>query len=58
MKREVNEDNRRTYGNPFSTIGKYLIYQDNNDANILNMSKQFIKLKPLKYDLEEMQSNI
>ena len=34
-------------------MGKYLIYQSNNDENSLNMAKQFIKLLPLKYDLEE-----
>ena len=53
MQREVNEDNGRTYDNAVSAMGKYLIYQANNDANSLNMSKQFIKLLPLKYDLEE-----
>ena len=53
MQREVNEDNGRTYDNAVSAMGKYLIYQCNNDANSLNMSKQFIKLLPLKNDLEE-----
>ena len=53
MQREVNEDNGRTYDNAVSAMGKYLIYQSNNDANSLNMAKQFIKLLPLKYDLEE-----
>ena len=53
MQREVNEDNGRTYDNAVSAMGKYLIYQSNNDANNLNMAKQFIKLLPLKYDLEE-----
>ena len=53
MQREVNEDNGRTYDNAVSAMGKYLIYQSNNDANSLNMSKQFIKLLPLKYDLDE-----
>ena len=53
MQREVNEDNGRTYDNAVSAMGKYLIYQGNNDSKCLNMSKQFIKLLPLKYDLEE-----
>ena len=53
MQREVNEDNGRTYDNAVSAMGKYLIYQSNNDDNSLNMAKQFIKLLPLKYDLEE-----
>ena len=53
MQREVNEDNGRTYDNAVSAMGKYLIYQGNNDANSLNMAKQFIKLLPLKNDLEE-----
>ena len=53
MQREVNEDNGRTYDNAVSAMGKYLIYQSNIDANSLNMSKQFIKLLPLKYDLDE-----
>ena len=53
MQREVNEDNGRTYDNAVSAMGKYLIYQSNNDANSLNMAKQFIKLLPLKNDLEE-----
>ena len=53
MIHEVNEDNGRTYDNAVSAMGKYLIYQANNDANSLNMSKQFIKLLPLKYDLED-----
>ena len=53
MQREVNEDNGRTYDNAVSAMGKYLIYQSNNDENSLNMAKQFIKLLPLKYDLEE-----
>ena len=53
MQREVNEDNGRTYDNAVSAMGKYLIYQSNNDANAMNMSKQFIKLLPFKYDLDE-----
>ena len=53
MQREVNEDNGRTYDNAVSAMGKYLIYQTSNDANSLNMCKQFIKLLPLKNDLEE-----
>jgi uncharacterized protein (UPF0262 family) len=53
MQREVTEDNGRTYDNAVSAMGKYLIYQSNNDANTLNMSKQFIKLLPFKYDLDE-----
>jgi uncharacterized protein (UPF0262 family) len=53
MQREVNEDNGRTYDNAVSAMGKYLIYQSNNDANAMSMSKQFIKLLPFKYDLEE-----
>ena len=56
MQREVNEDNGRTYDNAVSAMGKYLIYQSNNDANSLNMVKQFIKLLPLKYDLEECKA--
>ena len=56
MQREVNEDNGRTYDNAVSAMGKYLIYQSNNDANALNMSKQFIKLLPFKYDLEECKA--
>ena len=57
MQREVNEDNGRTYDNAVSAMGKYLIYQSNNDANALNMSKQFIKLLPFKYDLDECKFN-
>lgn len=53
MQREVNEDNGKTYDNAVSSMGKYIIYQCPNDANSLNMSKQFIKLLPLKYDDEE-----
>ena len=53
MQREVDEDNGKTYDNAVSAMGKYLIYQSNNDANSMNMSKQFIKLLPLKYDLDE-----
>ena len=53
MQREVNEENNKTYDNSVSAMGKYLIYQGNNDANTLGMVKQFIKLLPLKYDLDE-----
>ena len=53
MQREVNEENGKTYDNAVSAMGKYLIYQGNNDANTLGMVKQFIKLLPLKYDLDE-----
>ena len=53
MQREVNEDNGKTYDNAVSAMGKYLIYQSNNDTNSMNMSKQFIKLLPLKNDLDE-----
>ena len=53
MQREVNEDNGRTYDNAVSAMGKFLIYQSEKNENSLNMSKQFIKLLPLKYDLDE-----
>ena len=56
MQREVNEDNGKTYDNAVSSMGKYLIYQSNNDANALNMCKQFIKLLPLKNDLDECKA--
>ena len=56
MQREVNEDNGKTYDNAVSAMGKYLIYQSNNDANSMNMSKQFIKLLPLKNDLDECKA--
>ena len=56
MQREVNEDNGKTYDNAVSSMGKYLIYQSNNDANTLNMCKQFIKLLPLKNDLDECKA--
>ena len=56
MQREVNEDNGKTYDNAVSSMGKYLIYQSNNDANSLNMCKQFIKLLPLKNDLDECKA--
>ena len=56
MQREVNEDNGKTYDNAVSSMGKYLIYQCNNDANSLNMCKQFIKLLPLKNDLDECKA--
>ena len=53
MQRPVNEDNGRTYDNAISSMGKYVIYQCAVDANSLNMGKQFIKLLPLKNDLDE-----
>jgi hypothetical protein len=53
MQREVNEDNGKTYDNAVGAMGKYLIYQCEVDSNSLNMSKQFIKLIPVKNDLEE-----
>ena len=53
MQREVNEDNGRTYDNAVSSMGKYIIYQCNVDNNSLAMAKQFIKLLPLKNDIDE-----
>ena len=53
MQREVNEDNGRTYDNAVSSMGKYIIYQCSVDNNSLAMAKQFIKLLPLKNDIDE-----
>jgi len=53
MQREVNEDNGKTYDNAVSAMGKYIIYQGNNDDNCVNMGKQIIKSLPLKYDIDE-----
>ena len=53
MQREVNEDNEITYDNSIGALGKYLYYQSPTDENGLNMTMQFIKLLPLKHDLEE-----
>ena len=53
MQREVNEDNGRTYDNAVSALGKYLIYQSNNNNDSINMAKQIIKSLPLKNDMEE-----
>ncbi len=56
MSREVNEDNEKTYDNAVGAMGKYVLYQCPNDANSLTMSKQFIKLLPLKHDLDESKA--
>ena len=53
MQREVNEDNGKTYDNAISAMGKYLIYQGDNNNDCLTMAKQVIKTLPLKNDLEE-----
>ena len=53
MQREVNEDNGKTYDNAVSALGKYLIYQAENNNNSLSMAKQIIKTLPLKNDLDE-----
>ena len=53
MQREVNEDNGRTYDNAVSALGKYLIYQSNNNNDSINMAKQIIKSLPIKKDIVE-----
>jgi len=53
MQREVNDNNELTYDNAVSAMGKFLIYQCENDDNTLTMTKQFIKLLPLKNDVDE-----
>ena len=56
MQREVNEDNDRTYDNAIGALGKFVAYQCEQDQQSAAMSKQFIKLLPLKHDLEEGKS--
>ncbi len=53
MQREVNEDNGKTYDNAVSALGKYIIYQGDNNNDSLTMAKQIIKTLPLKNDLDE-----
>lgn len=53
IQRPVNEENELTFDNAIGALGKMVYYQLNNDETGNKMALTFVKLLPLKNDLEE-----
>ena len=53
IQRPLTEENEIAYDNAVGAMGKLVYYQLTDDETGLNMSGTFMKMLPLKHDLEE-----